>query len=66
LDPDHIDVHFAMGGIYYNRGHKDKAVECWRKYVDLAPPDSPKAKLAKEYVEGALANEVHIGKYIRE
>lgn len=66
LDPDHIDVHFAMGGIYYNRGHKDKAVECWRKYVDLAPEDSPKAKLAREYVQGALANEVHIGKYIAE
>ena len=66
LDPNHVDVHFAMGGIYLNRGHKEKAVECWKKYVESAPADSPKAKLAKEYVEGALANHVHIGKYIAE
>ena len=66
LDSAHIDVHFALGGIYLNRGHKEKAVECWRKYLELAPPDSPKAKLALEYVEGAIANKVHIGKYIAE
>lgn len=66
LDPEHIDVHFALGGIYLNRGYKDKAVECWQKYVGLAPVDSPKAKLAKEYVEGAVANKVNIGKYIAE
>ncbi|HEY5039451.1 MAG TPA: tetratricopeptide repeat protein [bacterium] len=66
LDPNHVDVHFALGGIYLNRGHKDKAVEYWRKYLELAPADSPKAKLAKEYVEGTLANQVNIGKYIAE
>jgi len=66
LDPAHVDVHFALGGIYLNRGYKDKAVECWKKYLELAPIDSPKAKLAKEYVEGAVANKVHIGKYIAE
>ncbi len=66
LDPDHIDVHFALGGIYLNRGYKERAVECWKKYVDLAPADSPKAKLAREYVEGTLANKVTIGKYIAE
>jgi tetratricopeptide (TPR) repeat protein len=66
LDPTHVDVHFALGGIYLNRGHKEKAVEYWRKYLEMAPADSPKAKLAKEYVEGALANQVNIGKYIAE
>ncbi len=64
LDPTHIDVHFSLGGIYLNRGYKDKAVESWKKYLELAPPDTPKAKLAQEYVNGALANQVHIGKYI--
>jgi len=66
LDPAHVDVHFAMGGIYLNRGHKDKAVECWKKYLEVAPADSPKAKLAEEYVQGTVANQVHIGKYIAE
>ena len=66
LDPEHVDVHFALGGIYLNRGHKEKAVECWQKYLQIAPVDSPKAKLAEEYVKGAVANQVHIGKYIAE
>ena len=66
LDPEHIDVHFALGGIYLNRGYQEKAVECWKKYLELAPHDSPKAKLAKEYVDGTLANKVTIGKYIAE
>ena len=66
LDPGHIDVHFALGGIYLNRGYQEKAVECWQKYLELAPADSPKAKLAKDYVAGTTANKVHIGKYIAE
>jgi tetratricopeptide (TPR) repeat protein len=66
LDPNHIDVHFSLGGIYLNRGNKDRAVECWKKYLELAPSDTPKAKLAQEYVQGAIANQVHIGKYISE
>ncbi len=66
LDPNHIDVHFALGGIYLNRGYKDKAVECWKKYLELAPRNTPKAKLAEEYVQGAIANRVNIGKYIAE
>ena len=66
LDPDHVDVHFALGGIYLNRGYKEKAVECWEKYLKTAPADSPKAKLAREYVDGAVANKVNIGKYIAE
>jgi tetratricopeptide (TPR) repeat protein len=66
LDPQHVDVYFALGGIYLNRGYKDKAVEYWKKYLETAPPDSPKAKLAQEYVQGAIANKVTIGKYIAE
>jgi tetratricopeptide (TPR) repeat protein len=66
LDPEHVDVHFALGGIYLNRGYKDRAVECWRTYLEKAPPDSPKTQLAREYVAGATANKVHIGKYIAE
>lgn len=66
LDPKHTDVHFALGGIYLNRGYQEKAVEFWRKYLEAAPLDSPKAQLAKEYVEGTLANKVNIGKYIAE
>ena len=66
LDPDHVDVHFALGGIYLNRGYQDKAVECWKKYLSLASPETPKAKLAQEYVDGTLANRVNIGKYIAE
>jgi len=44
----------------------DKAVERWKKYLELAPNDTPKAKLALEYVHGATANQVPIGKYIAE
>jgi tetratricopeptide (TPR) repeat protein len=66
LDPSHVDVHFALGGIYLNRGYQEKAVEYWRKFVEIAPPDSPKTKLAMEYMTGAVANKVHIGKYIAE
>jgi tetratricopeptide (TPR) repeat protein len=66
LDPSHVDVHFALGGIYLNRGYKEKAVECWKKYLESAPPESMKAKLATEYVQGTTANQVHIGKYIAE
>ncbi len=39
-------------------------MECWQKYLELAPGETPKAKLALEYVQGATANQVHIGKYI--
>jgi tetratricopeptide (TPR) repeat protein len=66
LDPAHVDVQFALGGIHLNRGHKDRAVEYWRKYLEMAPGDTPKAQLARDYVEGAVANRVHIGKYIAE
>jgi len=66
LDPDHVDVHFALGGIYLNRGYKDRAIDCWRKYLELAPADSPKAQLAQSYVDGATANKVNIGKYIAQ
>lgn len=66
LDPDHVDVHFSLGGIYVQRGHRDKAVECWKKYLSLAPNDTPKAQLARDYISGHEANKVNIGKYISE
>jgi tetratricopeptide (TPR) repeat protein len=66
LDPEHVDVLFAIGGIYLNRGHKEKAVEYWQKYLGLAPNDTPKAKLALNYINDAEANKVTIGKYIAE
>jgi cytochrome c-type biogenesis protein CcmH/NrfG len=56
LDPAHVDVHFALGGIYLNRGHKEKAVEYWRKYLGMAPADSPKAKLAKDAASEVCAS----------
>jgi len=66
LDPNHIDVHFALGGIYVQRGHKEKAIECWKRYIEVAPSDTPKAQLAKDYITGVEANKVNIGKYIAE
>jgi tetratricopeptide (TPR) repeat protein len=66
IDPKHVDVHFAIGGIYLNRGHKEKAVECWQKYLSMAPNDTPKARLALNYINDAEANKVTIGKYIAE
>jgi superkiller protein 3 len=66
LEPGHVDVHFALGGIYLNRGHQEKAVECWKKYLALAPEETPKTQVAKDYVTGTLANKVHIGKYIAD
>jgi len=66
LDPHHIDVHFSLGGIYVQRGHKEKAIECWKKYIDVAPSDTAKAQLARDYIAGAEANKVNIGKYIAE
>jgi protein O-GlcNAc transferase len=66
LDPHHVDVHFALGGIQIQRGHKNKAIESWKKYLELATPDTPKARLAQEYIDGQEANRVTIGKYIAE
>ncbi len=66
LDPTHMDVQFAIGGIYLNRGHKEKAVECWRKYLAAAPGGTPKANLAQAYINDAEVNKVNIGKYIAE
>jgi hypothetical protein len=27
-----VDVQFAIGGIFLNRGHREKAVECWQRH----------------------------------
>jgi tetratricopeptide (TPR) repeat protein len=66
LDPGHVDVHFAIGGIFLNRGHKERAVECWKKYLSLTNVETPKTQLAKTYITDAVANKVTIGKYIAE
>jgi tetratricopeptide (TPR) repeat protein len=66
IDPNHVDVQFAIGGIFLNRGHREKAVECWQKFIAAAPPDSPKAQLAKGYITDSEVNKVKVGKYIAE
>jgi|GEM_PF-835327 len=66
LDPNHVDVQFAIGGIYLNRGHREKAIECWQKYIIAAPADSPKAELARGYIADSEVNKVKVGKYIAE
>jgi len=66
LDPNHVDVQFALGGLYLNRGNLKMAVECWKKYLHYAPAGTPKSRLAEEYLTGAAANKVTIGKYIAE
>ncbi len=37
LQPDHIDAHRALAGVYHRQGQDDKAIEAYKKVLELDP-----------------------------
>jgi tetratricopeptide (TPR) repeat protein len=54
LKPDWPKAYLKLGYAWLNRGDNEKAVESFKKVIDIAPPDDPDAELARDILK-ALA-----------
>jgi tetratricopeptide (TPR) repeat protein len=51
LKPDWPKAYMKLGYAWLNKGDNQKAIESFKKVIDIAPPDDPDADLAKDVIK---------------
>jgi tetratricopeptide (TPR) repeat protein len=51
IKPDQPKFYLKLGYAWLNKGHNQKAVEAFAKFVELSPPDDPEVALAKDIIK---------------
>lgn len=51
LDPKNPDCHMLLGASYASASKFDKAADAYRRFLDLVPPDSERAKKVRSLLE---------------
>lgn len=52
LRPDHARIYYNLGHAYRNKGEKQKAIEAYRRYVQMGEKgEEPRVEKAKQFIE---------------